>query len=411
MNVNSARNVSRLTQQTLALVLAGGRGRALGCLTRQRPDAALYFAGKFRLIDFPLSNCVNTDIRRIGVLTHYRAQSLLRHLFKGWNFLDADRDEFIDVLPASHFDDDQGYRGTADAVYKNLDYIANHNPELVLILAADHVYKMDYGPLLAQHVECKADLTIACVEVDSAQAAGRLGVMTTDGTGRVSGFVEKPVPGDPALKTSKVLASMGIYAFSRDFLEAALAVDASAPHSSRDFGRDVIPRAIAGAKVFAYPFRDIRGHQPYWRDIGNVDAYYRANMELTAVTPELDLYDRNWPILTHQLQLPPARFIGDQPNQMGMASDSLVSAGCIIDGAEVQHSLLFSNVRVAQEALVEASVVLPDVTIGRGCRIRGAVVERGVSLADHTVVGEDPNADKERFEVTSNGIVLVCNGP
>ena len=314
-----ARFISRLTRQTVALVLAGGQGSRLHELTSWRAKPALYFGGKFRIIDFALSNCINSGIRRIGVLTQYKAHSLIRHLSHGWSWLHAgagDR-EFVDILPASQRVGGEWYKGTADAVYQNLDIIRTHDPRLVLILAGDHIYKMDYGPLLAFHVDTEADMTICCIEVPLQEAAGALGVMTVDEQGRVIAFDEKPaspnpVPGNPDV----CLASMGNYVFNTGFLYEQVIKDADTPGSQHDFGKNVIPSMIDRYRVFAYPFRDLEsGEQAYWRDVGTLDAFWEANMELIGVTPPLNLYDRIWPIWTHQVQAPPAKFVFDEPGR------------------------------------------------------------------------------------------------
>lgn len=409
-NHDAYRNISRLTRRTLAMVLAGGRGEGLGCLTLQRTDAALLFAGKFRLIDFPLSNCVNSGIRQIGVLTQYRPRSLIRHLSKGWGFLDSDRSEFIDLLPPANNDAGRGYAGTADALWQNLDLLDAYQPELVLVLAADHVYKMDYGPMLAHHAACGADLTIAGVEVPIDDARGRYGVMGCNAEGRIGTFSEKPErPPELPNRPRMTLASMGIYVFSAAFLRQQLELDAARMASSHDFARDLIPHCVEQHHVQHYPFRDPGGRQPYWRDIGDIDAYYRANLELIEVEPALNLYDREWPILTHQLQLPPAKFVFEEQGRTGMALNSMVSGGCIISGASVERSLLFSSVIVEDGSVVQDSMLLPRARIGRGCRIRRAIIESGVELPDGTVIGEDHTNDAVRHYVTPEGITLVCD--
>ncbi|ROR32815.1 glucose-1-phosphate adenylyltransferase [Inmirania thermothiophila] len=403
----SARFVSRLTRDTLALVLAGGRGTRLRDLTNWRVKPAVPFGGKFRIIDFPLSNCLNSGIRRISVLTQYKAHSLTRHIQQGWNFLRAELGEFIELLPAQQRTGEGWYAGTADAVFQNLDIIHAHRPEYVLILAGDHIYKMDYGALVAAHVANDADVTVAAIEVPRAEARA-FGVMAVDEHGRVTAFAEKPadpapVPGRPDV----ALASMGIYVFRRAFLYDILFADHEDPASSHDFGHDVIPRAIATARVYAYPFRDPATGRPYyWRDVGTVDAFWRANLELLDVTPELNLYDAEWPIWTYQEQLPPAKFVFDDDWRRGMAVDSMVSGGCVISGAFLRRSLLFSNVRVEEGSVLEECVVLPDVVIGRGCRIRRAVIDKGTRIPDGTVIGED-EADAARFHVTEQGVRLV----
>jgi len=404
----SARFVSRLTRDTLALILAGGRGSRLQQMTEWRVKPAVPFGGKFRIIDFPLSNCINSGIRRIGVLTQYKAHSLIQHIQKGWGFLRGEFGEFVELLPAQQRIEMSWYLGTADAIYQNLDIIRNHNPRYVLILAGDHVYKMDYGPMLAWHLERNADLTVGCIEVPLERAAA-FGVMDVDNGARVSRFVEKPANPQPMPgRTDVALASMGIYVFNTQFLYEQLIRDADSKGSSHDFGKDVIPAAIDQYRVFAYPFRDTQSkRQAYWRDVGTVDAFWEANMELVGLTPELNLYDEEWPIWTYQEQLPPAKFVFDYDDRRGMALDSMVSGGCIISGAVVRHSLLFSNVRVESGSALQDAVVLPDAEIGQDCRLRRVVVDKGCRIESGTVIGENPEEDKKRFLVTPGGITLV----
>jgi glucose-1-phosphate adenylyltransferase len=404
------RYVSRLTRDTLALVMAGGQGARLHELTLWRAKPSLYFGGHFRLIDFPLSNCIHSGIRRIGVLTQYKAHSLIRHLVQGWTGRLRTGREFLEILPASQRTGGEWYRGTADAVYQNLDIIRTHHPEFVLLLAGDHVYKMDYGPLLAAHVQHEADLSISCLEVPRAEAAGTLGVLTVDADGRVVSFDEKPenpapIPGKPDL----CLASMGNYVFNTRFLYEQVIRDADDPRSQHDFGRNVIPHVVNRYRVFAYPFRDPESHgQVYWRDVGTLDAFWEANMELVTVTPELNLYDEIWPILTTQTTAPPAKFVFDDDDRRGVAIDSMVSAGSIVSGGRVSRSLLFYNVNVGSAATVSESVILPDVAIGARCRIRRAIIDRGARLEPGTVIGEDAADDRARgFRVTDSGLVLV----
>jgi glucose-1-phosphate adenylyltransferase len=405
----TSRFVSRLTRDTLALILAGGSGTRLKGLTQWRSKPAVPFGGKFRIIDFPLSNCLNSGIRRVGILTQYKSHSLIRHVQQGWSFLRAELGEFVELLPAQQRIDSAWYAGTADAIYQNLDIIRSHSPEYVLILAGDHIYQMDYGPMLAYHVERDADLTIGCLEVPVADARS-FGVMKVDEQWNVTGFHEKPthpesIPG----KEGVSLASMGIYIFNTEFLYDRLIEDADNPRSSRDFGKDVIPYVIDRYKAVAYPFRDPHtGEQAYWRDVGTVDAYWAANMELIGVTPELNLYNTDWPIWTYQEQLPPAKFVFDDENRRGMAVDSMVSGGCIISGASVRHSLLFSNVCINSYSEIHDTVLLPNVTVGQRCRIRKAVIDKGCLIPDGTIIGEDPEEDARRFYVTESGVVLVC---
>lgn len=401
MKPQSQRFVSRITRDTLALILAGGRGSRLKQLTMWRAKPAVPFGGKFRIIDFPLSNCINSGIRQVGVLTQYKAHSLIQHIQRGWGFLRGEFGEFIELLPAQQRIETSWYEGTADAVYQNLDIIRQHEPSYVLILAGDHIYKMDYGDMIAYHVESGADMTVGCLEVglDTARA---FGVMAVDADGRVRQFAEKPenpapMPGRP----DTALASMGIYVFNTQFLFEQLIKDADTPGSSHDFGKDIIPSVIQRYRVMAYPFRDTQtGSQAYWRDVGTIDAYWASNLELIGVTPELNLYDMDWPIWTYQEQLPPAKFVFDDEDRRGMAVDSMVSGGCIISGSLVRHSLLFSNVIVNSYAEVHDSVVLPNVEVGRYCRIHKAVIDKGCRIPEGTVIGEDPEEDARRFYVS-----------
>jgi glucose-1-phosphate adenylyltransferase len=408
MNADNPRYLDQLTRNTLALVLAGGRGSRLYELTEGRAKPALYFGGKFRLIDFPLSNCINSGIRRIGVLTQYKSHSLIRHLVEGWSFFQRDLGEFIEVLPASQRTTGDWYKGTADAIFQNLDIMRTLLPKYVLVLSGDHVYKMDYGALLAYHESHEADLTVACVGVSLEDAKG-FGVMSVDDDFRVTRFDEKPAQPRPMPGTDDIaLASMGNYVFNTEFLFDKLEEDARDPNSSHDFGHDIIPGLIDERRVYAYPFLDeTTGRQPYWRDVGTLDSFYEANMELVSVDPELNLYDRDWPIRTYHLQLPSAKFVFRDPDRQGMALDSVVSAGCVISGSTVVDSLLFSNVRIHSYGRVEASVLLPEVEVGRHCRIRRAIIDRGCRIPPGTVIGEDPAADARRFRVTPRGVVLV----
>ena len=402
------RFVSHLTRNTIALILAGGRGSRLKNMTDWRAKPAVPFGGKFRIIDFPLSNCINSGIRKIGVLTQYKADSLIRHIQSGWGFLSGEFGEFVDLMPAQQRIEESWYKGTADAIYQNIDILRSRNPEYVLVLAGDHIYKMDYGAMLADHVERGADLTIGCIEV-SLKDATDFGVMHVDDDRRVLDFVEKPenppvMPG----RTDTALASMGIYIFNSSFLFEQLIKDADTPNSSRDFGKDIIPSVINNYKVSAYPFLDMQsGEQSYWRDVGTLDAYWAANMELIGVNPDLNLYDSTWPIWTYQAQTPPAKFVFDDDDRRGQAVDSMVSGGCIISGSKVRHSLLFSNVRVNSFTTLEDAVVLPEANIGRNCRITKAIIEKGCNIPEGTIIGEDRAADEERFLVSSGGVVLV----
>jgi glucose-1-phosphate adenylyltransferase len=404
------RFVSLLTRHCLALVLAGGQGSRLHELTKWRAKPAVPFGGKFRIIDFALSNCVNSGIQRIGVLTQYKAHSLIQHLVLGWSHFRRELGEFLEVLPASQRVGGEWYRGTADAIYQNLDIIRTHAPDYVLVLAGDHIYKMDYGPMLAFHVESGADMTLSCLEVPLAEAAGAYGVMEVDANQRVIGFEEKPaapkpIPGRPGL----CMVSMGNYVFNTDFLYSQLIADSDIGESAHDFGKDIIPSLIGRHKVHAFPFRDHKtGERAYWRDVGTLDAYWQANMELMSVTPELNLYDNDWPILTHQAQLPPAKFVFNDEDRRGMAVDSMVSGGCLISGARLNRSLLFSNVRVHSYADVEDTVMLPGVDIGRHARIKRAIIDRGCRIPEGMVVGEDAGEDRRRgFRISDGGVVLV----
>ena len=407
---NPRRFVSLLTRKTLALVMAGGRGSRLHELTTWRAKPAVFFGGKFRIIDFALSNAVNSGIRRIGVLTQYKAHSLVRHLAEGWGGFKRELGEFVEVLPASQRIDNEWYRGTADAVYQNLDIIHTHNPEYVLILSGDHVYTMDYGDMLAFHAEKEADLTISCIEVPVDEAANTFGVIEIDENNRVIGFMEKPaepkpIPGQPDM----CLAAMGNYVFNAEFLCEQLIADADNEESRHDFGNDIIPCLIDSSQVFAFLFRDSITEKPtYWRDVGTLDAYWEANMELLSVTPELDLYDSDWPIMTEQQQLPSAKFVHNNDDRRGMAVDSIVSGGCIISGAKLERSLLFSNVRVHSYAYVEQTVVMPDVSIGRNARIYRAIIDRGCNIPEGMIIGENNDDDRQRgFRISDKGIVLV----
>jgi len=408
------RFVSLLTKNTVALILAGGRGSRLKALTDWRAKPAVPFGGKFRIIDFPLSNCMNSGIRRIGVLTQYKAHSLIKHVQRGWGFLRGEFDEWVELHPASQrVDESTWYRGTADAVYQNLDILRIYKPEYVLILAGDHVYKMDYGEMLASHARSGADMTVACLEMPVEEAAGAFGVMTINDDGQVTAFTEKPavpteMPGRPGI----TLASMGIYVFNASFLYEQLIRDADEAKSEHDFGKDIIPRLIrSGYRVYAHSFTDSCVHgedePPYWRDVGTVDAYWEANLALAGVTPDLNLYDREWPIWTYQEQLPPAKFVFDSDSRRGAALDSMVSGGCIISGSTVRQSVLFSNVHVCEGSLLEEAVVLPDVRIGMNVTLKRCVIDKGCKIPDDTTIGVDPEQDRKQFYVTDNGVTLV----
>jgi glucose-1-phosphate adenylyltransferase len=409
-NNEYARHVSRLTRDTMAIILAGGRGSRLYELTDWRAKPALYFGGKYRIIDFPLSNCINSGIRRIAVLTQYKAHSLIQHLVHGWSWFRASKREFVEILPASQRVGGEWYRGTADAVYQNLDIIRTHAPKHVLILSGDHIYKMDYGPFLALHDEKQADMTVSCVEVPIEEAAGQFGVMTVNEDGRVISFDEKPehpnpIPGKPGV----CLASMGNYIFNTEFLYEQVIKDADTPDTKFDFGGNVIPRIIDDYKVYVYPYRDPKtDKQAYWRDVGTLDAYWEANMELVSVSPQLDMYDTDWLINTHQWQSPPAKFVFDEKERRGTATQSMVSGGCIVSGSDIRTSLLFSRARINSYSSVVDSVILPDVVVGQNCRINRAIIDRGSQIEAGTVIGEDHDADRKRgFRVTDSGLTLV----
>ncbi|MCK4587388.1 MAG: glucose-1-phosphate adenylyltransferase [Gammaproteobacteria bacterium] len=402
------RFISNLTRNTLALIMAGGRGERLKDLTQWRTKPAVPFGGKFRIIDFPLSNCINSGIRRIGVLTQYKAHSLILHIQRGWGHFRGEFGEFVELLPAQQRIEASWYAGTADSIFQNLDIIRSHNPEHVLILAGDHIYKMDYGDMLAKHVANNADITVGCIEVGLEQASA-FGVIGVNKELRIHSFIEKPEEPEPMPgKQNEALCSMGIYIFNTDLLFELLIRDADTPDSSHDFGKDIIPYSIEKYSVYAYPFTNTHTDiQAYWRDVGTVDAFWQANIELIGVTPELNLYDDDWPIWTHQEQLPPAKFIFNDEHRRGMAVDSMVSGGCIIAGAHIQHSLLFSNVSVDSYTKIDSSVILPDVTIGQNCRIIHAVIDKGCEIADGTVIGKNKEEDEKRFYVSPNGVVLV----
>ena len=402
------RYLSRLTRGTLAVIMAGGRGERLKDLTEDRCKPATPFGGKFRIIDFALSNCVNSGIRQISVLTQYKAHSLIQHIQRGWGYLRGEFGEFVEIIPAQQRRGSDWYQGTADALWQNMDLIRAHRPLHVLVLAGDHIYKMDYGPMIGFHVEKEADITVGVVEVPVSRAR-EFGVLGVDESNRVLNFLEKPrdpppMPGRPDV----ALASMGIYVFNPRLLERLLRADAEDPASAHDFGKNIIPDAIDKLRVFAYPFEDVRTKaQNYWRDVGTVDAYYDANLELVTVSPELNIYDEQWPIWTYQEQLPPAKFVFDDPDRRGAALDSMVSGGCIISGSRVAKSLLFSNVRVHDYSQIEGAVILPRVRVGERCVIRRAIIDEGSLIPDGMQIGVDPQADRERFYVTENGVTLV----
>jgi glucose-1-phosphate adenylyltransferase len=400
--------VSRLTSGTLAVVMAGGRGERLKDLTAHRCKPATPFGGKFRIIDFVLSNCVNSGIRQISILTQYKAQSLIQHVHQGWSYLRGEFGEFVEVIPAQQQIGETWYRGTADAVYQNLDVILSHRPKHVLVLAGDHIYKMDYGPMIAYHVEKGADITVGVVVLPATESRS-FGVLTATEWNRVTKFSEKPpAPDTLPTRPDSILASMGIYVFNTRLLEKLLTEDAANTSSAHDFGRNVIPQAIDTRQVFAYPFQDVKTRaQSYWRDVGTIDAYYEANVELVHVKPELNIYDQEWPIWTYQVHAPPAKFILDEDTRRGTAVNSMVSGGCIISGALVRASLLFSDVRVDERSLIDGSVILPHVDIGKGCQVSRAIVDEGCQIPDGMQIGIDREADTRRFLVTESGVVLV----
>ena len=402
----------RLPKRAMALILAGGRGSRLKQLTDTRCKPAVYFGGHFRIIDFVLSNCMNSGLRRIGVLTQYKSHSLLRHLQRGWNFLKSEMHEFVDLIPAQQrVDEEFWYRGTADAVYQSLDIIKSNKPEYVVILAGDHIYKMDYARMLADHALSGAGVTVGCIEVDR-QEAKAFGVMAIDENKKVTSFVEKPedppaMPGKP----DRSLASMGIYIFTADYLYRMLDEDIALEGSSHDFGKDIIPKAVGEGQVVAHFFQDSCVYNSekapaYWRDVGTIDAYWEANIDLTATVPELNLYDRSWPIWTYQEQLPPAKFVHNEANRRGEAIESSVSAGCILSGS-VHNSLLFSNCRVHSYTQIHGAVLLPEVQVGRNVRLTKVVVDRGCRIPDGLVVGEDPDDDARRFYRSEGGVTLI----
>jgi glucose-1-phosphate adenylyltransferase len=402
-----------ISRTTMAYVLAGGRGSRLMELTDRRAKPAVYFGCKSRIIDFALSNALNSGIRRIGVATQYKAHSLIRHLQRGWNFFRVERNESFDILPASQrVSETEWYAGTADAVYQNIDIIESYGPDHIIILGGDHVYKMDYEPMLQLHYERQADVTVGCIEVPREEATG-FGVMAVDSEDRILSFLEKPKdpPGMPD-KPDKALASMGIYVFATRFLFDQLRRDAADPNSSRDFGKDLIPYLVKHGTALVHRFTEscVRSGfeaDAYWRDVGTLDAYWQANIDLTDTVPELDLYDKEWPIWTYGEVTPPAKFVHDVDGRRGQAVSSLVSGGCIISGASLKRSLLFTRCHAHSFASIENSVVMPDVDIGRSARLRNVIIDRGVRIPEGLVVGEDPLADAERFRRTEQGVCLI----
>ena len=402
-----------ISRTTMAYVLAGGRGSRLMELTDRRAKPAVYFGCKSRIIDFALSNALNSGIRRIGVATQYKAHSLIRHLNRGWNFFRVERNESFDILPASQrVSETSWYAGTADAVYQNIDIIESYAPDHIIVLAGDHIYKMDYEPMLQMHYEREADVTVGCIEVPREEASG-FGVMAVDGNDQIKSFLEKPKD-PPAMpdKADKALCSMGIYVFATKFLFDQLRRDAADPSSSRDFGKDIIPYLVKHGKALAHRYTEscVRSGfeaEAYWRDVGTLDAYWQANIDLTEVIPALDLYDSEWPIWTYGEVTPPAKFVHDVEGRRGQAISSLVSGGCIISGASLRRSLLFTRVRLNSFSSVENSVVMPDVDVGRSARLNNVIVDRGVRIPEGLVVGEDPLEDAKRFRRTDQGVVLI----
>jgi len=406
--VPNQRYISRITQNTLALVLAGGKGTRLGSLTSHRVKPAVPFGGHFRIIDFPLSNCVNSGIRRIGILTQYKAHSLIQHVHHGWAFLRSELGEFMEVLPAQQRTGDEWYLGTADAVYQNMDILRLHDPTYLLVLGGDHIYKMDYGPMLAQHVSSGADVTVGCMPVPISEASS-FGIMEVDATTRVQRFTEKPTQCEPMPdQPDYALASMGIYVFNTRYLLSRLMVDSNSATSGHDFGKDIIPAAVADSDVFAFLYRGHDGEtSAYWRDVGSIDSYWKANMELIGVNPELNIYDLRWPILTWQQQAPPAKFVLDEPGRCGVATNSMVAGGCIVSGATVRNSVLSSHVTVAEGTTIESAVLLENVRVGRDVHIKRAVIETGCIIPDGMHIGFDAVLDGGRFERSDGGIILV----
>lgn len=404
--------VTELTRKTLVLVLAGGEGSRLKDLTRWRAKPAVPIGGKYRIIDFALSNCVNSGLRKIGVLTQYKSHSLLRHLQRGWSFMRDEIGEFVELLPAQQRTDEKAwYKGTADALFQNLDIMRRHGAEYVIVLGGDHIYTMDYTKMLIQHVQSGADFTVGCIEVPKEEATG-FGVMSVDDDMRIARFTEKPsepesMPGKPDI----ALASMGIYVFSTRFLYETLMEDAKKPGSSHDFGKDIIPAKIEDSIAMAYAFRDDKTGKPaYWRDVGTLESYWKTNMELCEIEPELNLYNRDWPIWTYQTQHPPAKFIFDDEGRRGEAIDSLVSGGCILSGSRIKRSVISFATTIESYTLVKDSVILPKVHIGRNCRITKTIIDKGCVIPDDTIIGEDIEEDRKRFHVSPEGIVLVTPG-
>ncbi len=403
----------QLPLKSVALILAGGRGTRLKDLTTIRAKPAVHFAGKFRIIDFALSNCINSGIRRIGVITQYQSHSLVQHIQRAWSFFNEEMNEFVDLLPAQQrVHGENWYRGTADAVTQNLDIIRRYDAEYVVILAGDHIYKQDYSRMLLDHVEKGARCTVACLPVPVEEATA-FGVMAVDDYDKIIEFVEKPVdpptmPGD----NTKSLASMGIYVFDADYLYQLLEEDDLDVTSSHDFGKDIIPKIMMSGEAYAHPFprscvQSDNNSEPYWRDVGTLEAYWKANLDLASVVPELDIYDKSWPIRTYVESLPSAKFVQDRSGSHGLTMNSLVSGGCIISGSVVVQSVLFSKVRVNSFCNIDSSILLPGVWVGRSCRIRRCVIDRGCIIPEGMVIGENALEDAQRFYRSEEGIVLV----
>jgi glucose-1-phosphate adenylyltransferase len=402
-----------VSRQSMAFVLAGGRGSRLMELTDRRAKPAVFFGGKTRIIDFALSNAMNSGIPRIAVATQYKAHSLIKHLQHGWNFFRPERNESFDILPASQrVSEHLWYLGTADAVYQNLDIVESYAPKYIIILAGDHVYKQDYGVMLDEHVQSGADVTVGCVEVPIAEATA-FGVMHVDERDRIIDFLEKPadppcVPGDP----TRALASMGIYVFDTVFLAARLREDAADPDSTHDFGKDVIPKLVKQGRAYAHHFgrsalRSGSEMAPYWRDVGTLDAYFTANIDLTNVEPELDLYDREWPIWSYSEMTAPCKFVHDEDGRRGEAISSLVSGDCIVSGSKLRRALLFTGVRVNSYCEIRDAVIMPRVEIGRSARLTKVIIDRGTQVPEGLVVGEDPELDARRFRRSDDGVCLI----
>ncbi len=407
----SDRFISNLTKRTVAIILAGGRGSRLRNLTDWRAKPAVQFGGKFRIIDFPLSNCINSGIRRINVATQYKAQSLIQHIQRGWGFLRGEFNEYVNIIPAQQRISQEWYAGTADAVYQNIDLLRENGGDFVLVLAGDHIYRMDYGKMLATHSRSGADMTIACVNVPLEDAKG-FGVISVDENDRVVSFDEKPdnpepIPGN----ATQAFASMGIYIFNAKFLYEQLVRDAATKSSSHDFGHDIIPHIIDKYHIQAHRFTEscvgAQGSNYYWRDVGTVDAYWEANMELTKVVPELNLYDHEWPIWTYQEQLPPAKFVFNNDGRRGIATDSLVSGGCLISGSKVNQSVLFSDVRVHDYCKIDGAVILPKVTVHHNAVLKNVVIDRGCVIPEGLQIGVNPEEDKKKYYVSDKGITIV----